>query len=208
MYIYIYCARVQTTCNGYSPCSMLVVSLFHTGHLEAFMDTMDDPVHSHPDKLDDDIDPAGAEAEDDGGIENLFDSEEIADLDAAGKHHQADMFDESELVTMMGTYDGKTKAPPSFFERPVYKELSEKGLTRIPDVEHCGISCHTVSQQWHARWGNENYAPTWGENTRSEQKALLLCLMRLWTRYLEIVEDEEAKAYLKELAAYNKTVSF
>ena len=112
-------------------------------------------------------------------------------------------FDESLLVTMLGS-----SVPPSFFDRPVFKELSEKGLTKIPDMEHCGLSCHKVSQQWHARWGSTNFAPTWGETIRSEQKALLLCIMKLWEWYLEIKEDEEAKAYCKELAAYNKTVSF
>ena len=145
--------------------------------------------------------------------EELPDSvlEEAGDSPGPAENGEADAqdFDESLLVTWLGSAEpGKEHVPASFFDRPVFKDSSEKGWTRIPNVEHCGLSYHKSSKQWHARWGATNFAPTWGETTRSEQKALLLCVMKLWEWYLEIEGDEEAKEYREQLAAYNKTISF
>lgn len=42
-------------------------------------------------------------------------------------------------------------------------------------------SYHQSTCQWHARSGSKNFAPSWGNELRSEKMALLLCLKKLWT---------------------------
>ena len=137
---------------------------------------------------------------------------EVAELSTVGETSEAHEFDESSLVTFFGensATDADSKKPPSiFFERESFKTLHEQGLTEIPNMDFIGISCHTISKQWHARWGSTNYAPMWGENLRSELKALLLCIIKLWSWYLDVANDKDAAAYYKKLVEYNKTVSF
>lgn len=61
----------------------------------------------------------------------------------------------------------KVHVPPSFFEREAFCVLEKEGLTALPssETEGLGLSYHSQSQQWHARWKVRklNFAPTWGQ---------------------------------------------
>lgn len=124
----------------------------------------------------------------------------------------AEPLDESKMVTLLGTCSSGSKkahVPPSFFSREAYAELDTLGLTEIPPLDGYGLSYHKVSFQWHARCGAKNFAPSWGEGIRSEKKALLLALMKLWDWYLEAKpDDSDAKTHQDSLALYFASVSF
>ena len=183
---------------------MLTMFNGHIGQIEAFtlMDGMEPP--DDPDDLPDLFQPPNfADGENDVPESDTEMVEEIPGLNT-----DPEQFDESKLVTLLGEEFSKGKVSPSYFNREVYQDLASKGLADIPNVEHCGLSCHTQSKQWHARWGVTNFAPMWGDTLRSEQKALVMCIMKLWSWYMEIVDDEESKAYYAKLVEYSKSISF
>ena len=103
--------------------------------------------------------------------------------------------------------------PPSYFERGSFCMLEKEGLEKIPLATGFTLSCHTQSQQWHARWMREppestkNFAPSWG-SPRSELKALCVALIELWNWYLSVHDDTEGKEYLERLKKYTDEILF
>ena len=145
------------------------------------------------------------------GKHAMLGGEKIAE--AIESEPEGEMIDESDLYTLVGnssTAVGKSShhTPPSFFTREVYSELDQLGLAMVPCGHGSSLSYHSVSGQWHGRRDGKNYAPTWG-SLRSEKKALLLVLLKLWAWHLEEnPEDEEAKEKLNRLQEFNATVDF
>ena len=95
------------------------------------------------------------------------------------------------------------KPPASFMHREAYRSLAEEGLVDLPPLGSAGLWCHASTQQWHAHHGVKkiNFAPSWG-NSRSETKAILLALERLWLWYTEENPlDEQARKQLSLLEA-------
>lgn len=112
---------------------------------------------------------------------------------------------ESTKVTTENTH-----IPKCFFEREVFCDLDKEGLTLLPSSEGMGLSYHKQSKQWHSWWlvEKKNYAPTWG-NKRSELKALLLALIRLWSWHLSILSDDQVgQKQLQRIQEKLSTVTF
>lgn len=121
-----------------------------------------------------------------------------------GEEKQA--VDESFFITMTSDVSEDKKSnhvPASFFEREAWVDLTAEGLCELPQATGFSISYHSVSKQWHARWWDKHYAPTWGA-MRSESMALLLALKQLWTWYKSsepIDAGSKATKVLKRLDA-------
>ena len=114
--------------------------------------------------------------------------------------------DEANMFTSVS----KAYVPACFFEREAYQQLHAEGLTDLPESGLFRLSYHSVSKQWHAMWEAEskNFAPTWG-SLRSELKALLLVLIRIWEWQLSASpEDVAAQECLNKIRAYSESVSF
>ena len=94
--------------------------------------------------------------------------------------------------------------PKKFFTRQAYIDLESEGLTALPPVPGCFLSCHESSCQWHAGYPNaqggiSNRAPMWADHLRSERKALITALHFLWSCYFKRSghgEDQVAKLSL------------
>lgn len=111
--------------------------------------------------------------------------------------------DRDQFVAMVVSEDDKcsrAKPPASFMHRAAFVALSEKDLTRLPDLAGAGIFYHNSTNQWHASWAGGNRAPSWGPGLRSEKAALLIALMALWRQYLLVNSgDEQAKTHFQKL---------
>ena len=115
-------------------------------------------------------------------------------------------FDENNMFVSIS----KKQVPPCFFEREAYCTLSKQGLCDLPECGDFKLSYHSVSCQWHAMWGSSNYAPSWGK-IRSEIKALLLVLIRIWKEHVSTLAEQDAapaKEYLHRLESYSEDISF
>lgn len=131
--------------------------------------------------------------------------DDLVDFSALGEDGIAD---EMHFVTLTGSTEKKF-TPPSFFSRDAFVALDNLGLADIPNVKGFSLSYHSVSQQWHGRNGSKNFAPSWGEGNRSEEKALVLVLLQLWEWYREdVADDDVAQSKLTTLAEHLKTLSF
>lgn len=140
----------------------------------------------------------------------------VDDLADPGALSEDGSADDMNFVTLMGSGGGgdasteeKKYTPPAFFNRDAFVALNNLGLAEIPNVTGFSLSYHSVSQQWHGRNGSKNFAPSWGEGNRSEEKALLLVLLQLWEWYrAEFPDDAAAQTQLTKLADHMKTLSF
>eukprot|EP00435_Cladocopium_sp_Y103_P033811 s1426_g8.t1 len=102
-----------------------------------------------------------------------------------------------------------TEPPEEFRLRPVFLQLTGEGLTRVPPG--CGIFLHRVSAQWHSRYGYHseiNSAPTWNSKLRSERKALLLALSKMWRWFAAETKAKEDKDHLARLEKALSETSF
>ena len=95
------------------------------------------------------------------------------------------------------------RAPPSFMNRECYKELEALNLVSLPPLDGAVLSYHNSSTQWHAHYGDLNYAPMWG-SVRSEMMAILLALEKLWEWYKK--EKPSDKMADKQLAALGNKI--
>lgn len=132
----------------------------------------------------------------------------VADPSAEGFDQDANddqpVFDETDMITMVA----KQHVPAGFWERAAYQTLHEAELAALPSG--FGLSYHSVSCQWHARWEAEakNFAPSWGK-ARSELKALVLAVIQLWKWHVSIQpNDHDAKSHLEKLQEYEKGIGF
>lgn len=123
-----------------------------------------------------------------------------------GEGDETETVNEGDLVVAVSQ---SKHTPPVFFTRPCYQELDGMGLTRLPEATGFTLSYHSVSCQWHARWqsADKHFAPSHG-TIRSEMKALLLSLCKLWEWYLSTEDSVEGKDYLKRLEEYMGKVEF
>ena len=135
------------------------------------------------------------------GMPTLLD-DDASDASDADIPEGKDKVCEEDFVTMVvveGDKKSREKAPPSFFARPAYVQLSEQGFTTLPDLPGVGLWYHNSTTQWHGHYDGKNFAPTWGAK-RSEREAILLTIAQLWEWFLEVhPTDGEALARVELL---------
>lgn len=143
----------------------------------------------------------------------VVEAEEVAACDTATADEESEPVNEADFVTVLGSSQsdlksgGSASKPHLFFTREVYQELDKLGLTTLPSTVGFGLSCHMVSHQWHGRFGEKHFAPSWGEKIRSEMKALLLVLIQIWSWFLETAPDDtNAKEHHEKLTTFSATV--
>ena len=194
--------RVRHTCSG--QCVSLSIL---AGQLGQFMDTWG-------------ADPAPEpKAGGDKALKMLLhsgkvvDAEEVAACETAAAEEETEPVNEADFVTVLGSKQsdlksgGNASKPHLFFNREVYQELDKLGLTILPSSPGFGLSCHNASHQWHGRFGEKHFAPSWGEQIRSEMKSLLLVLIQIWSWFLETSPDDtNAKEHHEKLRAFSATV--
>ena len=123
-------------------------------------------------------------------------------------------FDFEEALVAAGADEpaqstSRSWAPPSFFERSAYQALTGEGLTVLPPSAGVGLRYHKANRQWHAvTAAGKHYEPSWGSH-RSETRALLMALEKLWGEYVEANQaDSKASEHLKVLRAKLADTSF
>lgn len=110
--------------------------------------------------------------------------------------------DASDCVFMVYRQEKVVEPPVEFRPRPAFVELQQQGLTDLPPGGKCALYYHRSTSQWHGVFGAEgerNRAPTWSPSLRSEQKALLLCLIAIWTWFCGTNNDACHRKYLAVL---------
>eukprot|EP00438_Fugacium_kawagutii_P018218 Skav218333 [mRNA] locus=scaffold755:304425:305316:- [translate_table: standard] len=120
----------------------------------------------------------------------------------------------SFLETGVGTASSAAKSiefPAEFRLRPVFVALEQEGLTKVPPLKGCGVFLHRASSQWHCRYGHAselNCAPSWNESLRSERKALLIALTKMWKWYSLESKRQQDRDHLAKLEDALKETSF
>ena len=122
------------------------------------------------------------------------------------KEGEEDQFE--QMVVKVSENSSQFKPPPSFMHRPAYKALNEQNLVNLPPLEGVGLWCHKSTSQWHAHFGSTNFAPTWG-NSRSEEKAILLAVQKIWQWYKDhFPKDKAADKMLAAISAKLQAIVF
>lgn len=108
----------------------------------------------------------------------------------------------SDCVFMVYRQEKVVEPPVEFRSRPAFVELEQQGLTDLPPGGKCALYYHRATSQWHGVFGAEgerNRAPSWSATLRSEQKAILLCLIAIWTWFCGTDNSNHHRKYLAVL---------
>eukprot|EP00438_Fugacium_kawagutii_P013452 Skav225993 [mRNA] locus=scaffold4003:197432:197896:+ [translate_table: standard] len=123
--------------------------------------------------------------------------------DDSGANSSTTELSETMMKVVSPNSDVPVSRPHHFSTREEFVKLENEGLTLLPPVQGCFLSCHMASCQWHAGYpkngGYVNRAPKWGPGLRSEREALLLTLEFLWQKYH--AETGNGQCQLQKLAA-------